>query len=160
MKKKINIMAITVFLAAGFSTSSYAGDRDWARAGKVLTGIAGVALLADAIVSPVDFYPGHQGYRHYKRHYRPHYYPPPVVVIREEYRPFGSRWVEGHYVQYEERIWIPGETRKIWIEPIYTWERHRGRTIRVYHEGYYRYEKMPGRYDICLKERWVEGHWE
>lgn len=158
MKKTISIIAMTALLAAGFLTSSYAGDREWARAGKVLTGIAGVALLADAIASPVDYYPGHYGYRHYDRHYRP-YCPAPVVVVREEYPPCG-RWIEGHYVQYEERVWIPGETRKIWIPSIYTWERHHGRNIRVYHEGYYRYEEMPGRYDVCVKERWVEGHWE
>lgn len=155
---------MTAFLAAGFSASSYAGDREWARAGKVLTGVAGVALLADILTSPVHYSYGHSGYRHHDRHYRPHhaprFCPPPVVVVREEYRPPRARWVEGYYEQYEERVWIPGETRKIWIEPSYTWERHHGRNRRVYQEGYYRYEEMTGRYDIILKKRWVEGHWE
>ena len=167
MKKTIHILIMTALMTAGFSTSSYAGhrsDRGWATAGKVLTGIAGVALLADAIASPVDYYPGHHGYSHHDRHYYrpayvPEYCPPPVVVVREEYPPRG-RWIEGHYVQYEERVWIPGETRKIWVPPTYTWERHHGRNIKVYYEGYYRYEEMPGRYDVCVKERWVEGHWE
>ena len=151
MKKTASILIIAVMLTAGFATPAYSdhhrhghrSDRGWATVGKALTGMAGVALLADLIASPVC-------YREYQ--------PRPLYVERP--CPPPARWVEGHYVQYEERIWIPGENRKIWIEPIYTWERHHGRNIRVYHEGYYRYEEMPGRYDICVKERWVEGHWE
>ena len=144
-----------IFMAGIVVVPSYAGDREWATAGKILTGMAGVALLADAFASPEEYYPVHN-----RHHYRPRYCPPPVVVVRESYCPSRSRWVEGHYVQYEERVWVPGETRKIWVPPAYTWERHHGRRIQVYHEGYYRFEEMPGHYEVCLKERWVDGHWE
>ena len=147
MKKTIHILIMTALLTTGFSTSSYAGhrsDRGWATAGKVLTGVAGVALLADLIASPVLAEPCR----------------PARVVVREEYPARCEHWVEGHYIQYEDRVWIPGETRRIWIPPTYTWERHHGRSIQVYHEGYYRYEEMPGRYEVCVRERWVEGHWE
>ena len=151
MKKTATILFVTVILAAGFVTPAYAdhhrhghgGDRGWATAGKVLTGVAGVALLADLIASPVC-------YREYH----------PRTVYVERSCPPPARWIEGHYVQYEDRVWIPGENRRIWVEPAYTWESHHGRNIRVYHEGYYRFEEMPGHYEMRMREQWVDGHWE
>jgi hypothetical protein len=67
---KTAVLAVTVLtLATASLVPSYAGDREWATAGKVLTGVAAVGILAEA--------------------FRPHYHetvvcqssPPSVVYV-------------------------------------------------------------------------------
>lgn len=50
MKKTIAIILCLMF-GASFLQSAFAGDREWATAGKILTGIIGASILADALDS-------------------------------------------------------------------------------------------------------------
>ncbi|HJX14443.1 MAG TPA: hypothetical protein VJ386_01840, partial [Candidatus Deferrimicrobiaceae bacterium] len=51
MKKLIAIAATAAFLAAVAPSPALAGDRGWATAGKILTGIIGVTILGNAIAN-------------------------------------------------------------------------------------------------------------
>ncbi len=132
MKKLVSIAVVVAFLAVAASSPVLAGDREWATAGKILTGIIGVTILGNAIANSHP-YP--------VRAYAPPprvYYPPERVWIPGHYESrVETRWVPGHWEverfgngygkHRARRVWVPGHYRdvavRVWI-PGY-WE-HRG----------------------------------
>ena len=69
MKKLMSLLAALAVVAAGTQTAS-AGDREWATAGKILTGVVAGAVIASAI-EPAYVYPT-----------TPCYYAPPPVYVQ------------------------------------------------------------------------------
>ena len=123
MKKWVAIAVAAAFLAAAPFPAS-AGDKEWATAGKILTGMIGVTILGNAIAGAY-YYPAPV--------YAPPprvYYPPAEVWVPghweignggrghdggrgERYGGYGKHrdrriWVPGHYRDVEVRVWIPG----------------------------------------------------
>lgn len=136
--------AIAATIAAGILVSlaaapALAGDRGWATAGKILTGIIGLQILGNAIANS---YP------------EPVYAPPPRY-----YYPPERVWVPGHYETLLERRWVPGHWE---VERIA--ERHPGDDDYGYDDGYRREEAhriwVPGRYRDVEVRTWIPGHWE
>lgn len=80
---------------------------------------------------------------------------------RSECRPAYRVWVPGHYESREERVWVPGECRRVWVEPIFEWRRdYRGCRQRVLvRAGYWRSIEEPGHYETRRFQVWVEGYW-
>jgi hypothetical protein len=141
MKKLIAIAATAAFLAASVPSPALAGDRGWATAGKILTGIIGVTILGNAIANsqpyPAPVYaPAPRGY-----------YPPEEV------------WVPGRYESRIERRWVPGH-----------WEiEGAGRYYDDddgdrYDHGYGKHRAhriwVPGHYRDVEVRVWIPGHWE
>ncbi|MCL5966703.1 MAG: hypothetical protein M1550_05805 [Deltaproteobacteria bacterium] len=87
MKKIMAIIVVAGLLATLAPAGAYAGDREWATAGKILTGIIGLSILGNALAYPA-----------------PVYAPPPRVY----YAPPEQVWVPGHYVTRFQRHWVPG----------------------------------------------------
>jgi len=142
MKKLIAIAAMAAFLAALAPSPALAGDRGWATAGKILTGIIGVTILGNAIANSQP-YPA------------PVYAPAPRV-----YYPPEEVWVPGRYEGRIERRWVPGHWEiegagRSYGDDDYGdryddgYRRDRGRRIWV--PGYYR--------DVEVRV-WIPGHWE
>lgn len=128
------IMAIV--LAAGILTTTVpgrasAGDREWATAGKIMTGILGVTILGNALASQPA----------------PAYAPPPRVRYQEP----EQVWVRGHYEVRTERQWVPGhwEIARGGHDCDDEWGGRRAR--RVWVSGHYRTEDV---------RTWIPGHWE
>ena len=87
--KKLLAIVVAVILASGVlcSGNCYAGEKEWATAGKILTGIVAAQVLSDwayrrpyyySYSYPVYAYPvyrtyGYRTYRHH-RHHRPRCY--------------------------------------------------------------------------------------
>jgi hypothetical protein len=69
MKTTISTLVAVAVLGASAHTA-FAGDREWATAGKILTGVAVGAVIAKSL-EPVPTYT-----------YSPAYYPPPVVQVQ------------------------------------------------------------------------------
>src|SRR5262245_36988122 len=91
MKKVIFTFLTLAVVAAGVQTAK-AGDKEWAIAGKVLTGVAAAAVITHAVTRPVYTtysYAPAPAYPAYN-YYQPApvvYAPPPVVVYRPVYAP-------------------------------------------------------------------------
>ena len=96
MKKLIGIALVLVVLLGSVSVS-FAGEREWATAGKILTGMVGLSILADAASRPCySSYdcPPRPVYR--ETYYsRPYYRPRPVSYTYEEVT---------RYPSYERRV--------------------------------------------------------
>lgn len=139
--KKILAIPVAAFLAAGLTAApAQAGQREWATAGKILTGIIGVTILGNAIAN-AQAYPA------------PAYAPPPRV-----YYPPEQVWVPDRYETRYERRWVRGH-----------WEIDRaGRYGRDYDDDDYddrpprRRHRVwvPGHYETVEVTVWVAGHWE
>jgi hypothetical protein len=137
MKKILAIIVATGLLAATTAAPASAGDRGWATAGKILTGIIGLNILGHAIANSYP-YPA------------PVYGPPPRA-----YYPPEQVWVPGHYETRIQRQWIPGHWE---IERFDRYGRgddedddYRRETRRVWIPGHYREAEM---------SVWIPGHWE
>lgn len=74
MKKIILGLTILVFAGAHVQIAS-AGDREWATAGKILTGVAAASIIAHAI----DYRPAYYSTPYYAPPPPVYYTPPPVV---------------------------------------------------------------------------------
>jgi hypothetical protein len=139
MKKILAIIVAAVLLTAVAVPPASAGDRGWATAGKILTGIIGLNILGHALAQPYYAYPA------------PVYaYPPRTYYPHEQF------WVPGHYEPRIQRQWIPGH-----------WEIERyGRDYGEddYDDDDYRYEArrvwIPGHYRDIEVRVWIPGHWE
>lgn len=139
MKKLVAIAVAAAFLAAMSASPAFAGDREWATAGKILTGIIGVTILGNAIANAHP-YPAPV----YAPHPRMHY--PPEEV-----------WVPGRYESRVERRWVPGH-----------WEVDRDGRGYDDDDGYrdrYRNHRawriwVPGHYRDVEVRVWIPGHWE
>ncbi|MCC6406862.1 MAG: hypothetical protein IT453_06835 [Planctomycetes bacterium] len=80
---------------------------------------------------------------------------------RSECRPSYRVWVPGHYETREERVWVAGECRRVWVEPVYGWRTdYRGCRSRVQlRAGYWETIEEPGHYETRRVQVWVEGYW-
>ncbi len=139
MKKFLSILVAVVLAGALAAAPAAAGQREWATAGKILTGIIGVTILGNAIAN-AQAYPA------------PVYAPPPRV-----YYPPEQVWVPGRYETRYERRWVPGH-----------WEEYRnGRHDRDFDDDDYdrpprRRHRVwvPGHYERVEVTVWIPGHWE
>lgn len=135
MKKWIGTAVLAAFLAAAAASPARAGDREWATAGKILTGIIGVSILGNAIANAHP-YP------------QPVYVPPPRA-----YYPPERVWIPGHSEVRVQRRWVPGH-----------WEVERGRggydRYGNWYDGRGRRIWVPGHYRDVEVRVWVPGHWE
>ena len=63
----------------------------------------------------------------------------------------------GYYETRYERVWVPGEVRRVWVPPVYEWRYDScGRRVRVVCQaGYYRNERSPGYYERQAVRVWV-----
>jgi opacity protein-like surface antigen len=135
--KKALFAIVTAILAASLAAApAVAGDRGWAVAGKVLTGIIGLNILGHAIANSHP-YP------------YPVYAPPP-----RDYYPPEQVWVPGHYETRLERRWVSGH-----------WEIERGERYAGDDEDGgrgYRPKRywVPGHYREVEVRLWIPGHWE
>jgi hypothetical protein len=70
-------------------------------------------------------------------------------------------WIPGHYETLHERVWVPGWTERIWIEPAFEWRRGPcGARFRVQVcAGYWRSVHHPGHYEIRAIRVWRPGYW-
>jgi len=73
-------------------------------------------------------------------------------------------WVPGSYITEEVKVWVPGVEEKIWVSPRYERQwvaaRRGGYWEEVLvEEGYWRYERQPGHFEIHAQQRWVPGYW-
>jgi len=140
MKKLIAIAVAVAFLAAAGSSPAQAGDREWATAGKILTGIIGVTILGNAIANsqpyPVPVYaPPPRGY-----------YPPEEV------------WVPGHYEARVESRWVPGHWEVERFERGY--DDHYGDRYGNEHGNHHsRRIWVPGHYRDVQVGVWIPGYW-
>lgn len=140
MKKILAIPVAAVLLATMTAAPVHAGDRGWATAGKILTGVLGVTILGNALAN-AHAYPA------------PAYAPPPRA-----YYPPEVVWVPGHYEVRYERRWVPG----YWEVERFARRGHgddddffdgdhgrRGRRVWV-----------PGYHERVEMAVWIPGHWE
>lgn len=84
--KKILIISTLILLTIfsnAYAERGHGGDRGWATAGKILTGV----VVADVIFNHM---PSHSHYN-----CQPVYYPQPQPI-----------WVAGHFVTVEQRVWV------------------------------------------------------
>ena len=165
MKRLLMVMVLSASVLLVPLTSAKAGNQEWAVAGKILTGLVGLAVLhraahawerpapAPVCVAPAPVYVAPA----------PVYVAPapPTVVYTA---PPARTWVEGHYVYRERQVWVPGYWERVWIEPRYEtrrvlrgnrWVEERvlvedGHYAQVWRDGYYRAE---------TEQVWVPGHW-
>lgn len=151
--KKIAIIACVILGISQFYVSDvYAGQKEWARAGKVLTGIIGLNILSNAIHDSTQM--------RYEHAYSSRRYHNGYNNKNERHCKRQREWVAGYYQTVREDIWVPTETRKIWVESRYKIKCHHGRKEHIkVRDGYYRYKTIPGHYETVEKKIWVEGWW-
>lgn len=137
-------MILGMLLANTANVEASSKAKDIVKAGAIITGIAGLAILAEAANSVCDpVYVNHHNY----------------------YTPYSSYsnqiWVPGHYETRYEQVWIPGQNRTVWIEPVFEWREHCGKQIKVLvREGYYKEVCDTGFYETRETSFWVEGYWQ
>ena len=150
--------AIAVMLIAAVAVialprpTAYAGDKEWATAGKILAGVVGTSDDNNRRVVVQRRYTGTRVRR--------------VRYVRSPKR----TWVPGHYEIRAERIWIEGYWEEVWIPPEYkrirvtrydrhgraytAWEKvlvREGHHEKIWHEGYWETREV---------REWIAGHWE
>ena len=146
MKKIMAVMLAATMLVATVPKQAMAGDRGWATAGKIMTGIIGLHILGNVIANsqPEPVYVPET--RYYSP--EPRYYTP---APRERY------WIEGHYVTRIERQWVPGhwEVSRDGLVNEDEWgdddSGGKGRGDRAWVAGHYR---------TIERQVWIQGHWE
>lgn len=125
MKKPLAILLITALVLMTIPYAQ-AGDRDWAAAGKILAGVTGLTILANALSNTCQT-------TYIER--TPHYAYGSKV--------YSSQWIPGHYEITEERAWVPAKTCLVFAEPRY-------RT----HHGYHRYQTFPSHHRRNRRKRY------
>ena len=70
-------------------------------------------------------------------------------------------WVAGHYETREEKVWVEGTERQVWVAPVYDWRYdHCGRPYRVQLEvGHWTCVRSPGHFECRKVQVWVAGRW-
>lgn len=140
--------------------AAYAGDKEWATAGKILAGVVGAAIIHEIATS---------GREQRAVYVSRQYYGEPIRRVRYVQSP-QRVWVPGHYEIRCERVWIEGYWERIWIPSEYKdvrvtkydargrmttfWKRvliREGYHDRIWHEGYW---------DTHEIREWVPGCWE
>lgn len=139
MKKILAIPVAVIVLATLTAAPVHAGDREWATAGKILTGILGVTILGNAIANA-------------------HAYPAPVYApAPRAYYPPEVVWVSGHYGLRYERSWVPGHWE------IERFARHGHGDDDFFDDDHGRRGRrvwVPGHYERVEVAVWIPGHWE
>lgn len=74
MKKLLITLMVMIGLMGCLSSKTYAGDGEWATAGKVLAGVMGASIVANAVSYDNYYYP--RSYYHTRTYYQPTYYRP------------------------------------------------------------------------------------
>jgi hypothetical protein len=140
--------------------TAYAGDKEWATAGKILAGVVGAAIIHKIATSDDN-----NRQVVVQRRYTG------TTVRRVRYVRSPQRtWVPGHYEIRAERIWIEGYWEEVWIPPEYKqirvthYDRHgrpytvwkqvlvrEGHHEKIWHEGYWETREV---------REWIPGHWE
>lgn len=139
--------------------AAYAGDKEWATAGKILAGVAAAAIIHEVATSRSSD----------RVIVERRYGTTPIRNVRYVQSP-QRVWVPGHYEIRTERHWVQGWWEQVWIEPEYKrvrathYNRHgrasivwkevlvsEGRYERVWHEGYWETRQV---------REWVPGHYE
>ncbi|NQT83852.1 hypothetical protein HQ563_12555 [bacterium] len=148
MMKKAIILVSAVAFAAVPLRSSVAGDKEWATAGKVMVGLAALAVISDLVADQQPVYVSA---------------PPPRRVIRVH----SPRrvWVEGRYIEVVRKVRVPGYHEKVWVPPaherVWVATRFGGHWQReVVRRGFYKRVWHPGHNIHKRESRWIPGHWE
>ncbi|MCG3149068.1 MAG: hypothetical protein PCFJNLEI_02526 [Verrucomicrobiae bacterium] len=145
MKSLLKIIAVGSAFALGSAAlpaKSYAGDREWATVGKVLTGVAAVGVLS-AIIH--DAHHPRVGVSVEVGHCPP---PPP-------------RWNSGHYETRQERVCIPGYWTTVTEPAVYRYERRGCHTVQILvRPPCTRRVWVPERYEIRETRVWVPGRYD
>ena len=70
-------------------------------------------------------------------------------------------WVPGHFETREEKVWVEGSERQVWVAPVYDWRYdHCGRPYRVQLEvGHWTCVRSPGHFECRKVQVWVAGRW-
>ena len=142
---------------------AYAGDKEWATAGKILAGVVGVAIVPKIATSDRHNRQG-RVYRQNRRWSQPHRR---VRYVRSPRR----YWVDGYYETREVRVRVDGYWEKVWVEPEYrrvrTTQCHCSGRCRTTHwermlvrEGYFDKVWREGYWEVREVREWVAGHWE
>ena len=156
-------LLITLLSGLWVQNTAYAGNKEWATAGKILAGVVGLAAVQQVAK--------HHRERDYS--YSRVYNGTPVRRGRRVYyhtapRVYRQRkiWVSGRYVTEEVKVWVPGVKEKIWIPARYErqwvdngygegcWEKV------LVEEDHWRYQRSPGYFEIHTERRWVPGYWK
>lgn len=69
-------------------------------------------------------------------------------------------WIPGRYESVSRRVFVPGPTQRVWVEPVYEWRvTYCGVRYVCVREGYWRTVQLPGRYETRCERVYVSGHW-
>ncbi len=70
-------------------------------------------------------------------------------------------WTPGHYECRDDRVWVPGVCRRVWVAPVYEWRTdYRGCKFQwLVRDGYWDSVEAPGHYETRRVQVWVEGCW-
>ena len=165
MFTKTIAIGLVIALVSGFwiQNTAYAGDKEWATAGKILAGVVGLAAVQQIAKNQ-----RHDGYNRRTVYYgapthrqkRVYYHRAPRRIHRQR-----RIWVPGRHITEEVKVWVPGVEEKIWVPPRYErqWvaDRRGGYWEEVLvEEGHWRYERQPGHFEIHTQRRWVSGYWK
>ena len=71
-------------------------------------------------------------------------------------------WVPGYYEYRDTQVWVPGPSRRVWVDPVYdSCCDPCGNTTRiVVRQGYYQVVQDPGYYETRQIRVWVPGHYQ
>jgi hypothetical protein len=153
----ILIAAVAVVLLPG--QAAYAGDKEWATAGKILAGVVGAAIIHEIVTSDRN-----------DRAVVVHREYPAAQFQRVRYVQSPQRtWVPGHFETRIVRTWVEGYWEQVWVPAEYQQVRVTkydayGRAItywkqvlvneahfeRVWHEGFWQEQQV---------QEWVPGCW-
>ncbi len=146
--KKALILLMAVAMTAAPLRSSFAGDKEWAIAGKVMAGLAALAVVSDLVAD----------------HHPMYIAPPPPRRVIHVYSP-RPVWVEGRYVEVTRRVWVPGRYERTWVPPVCerVWVAtpfggHWQET--VVRPGFHDRVWRPGYHEYRTEMQWAPGHWE
>lgn len=136
--KSVAVIATIALVTAAAPTNTFAGDREWATAGKVLTGIAAAGVIASIVSQPY------------------HCVPPPPPRCEPP-----RQWIPAHYEVQRERVCIPGYWDTI-VEPAqYGWVRHGHHwEYVIVKPACHQRVWVPERYEWREARVWVPGRYE
>ena len=67
-------------------------------------------------------------------------------------------WVPGHYENVSRQVFVPGPTRRVWVEPVYEWRFGScGLRYVCVRAGYWKTIQLPGRYETRCERVYVPG---